>query len=355
MKIIAILTLSLIFVISCKKTVAKPVVVTDQEQLKKDILSNLSSNVINPCYSELMLRSEELYMSIQDFSTDPTDAKLLICRDKWRTTRNSWERSEGFLFGPVSANNIDPRIDSWPINYLDIEMILGTTTTLSTSYVDGLEDGLKGFHVIEYLLWGADGTKVASIFTVREKEFLNALSFNLKTLCAEVKNSWDPSGVQNYTSQFNNAGNGSLYYTTQLQVYEEVINAMIGICDEVGTGKIGETFTMQDPSLEESPFAKNSITDFTNNMKSVQHIYLGQYNVDGLGIEDIIRSNNSSMDSQIKFLINNAILSLNNITVDFGTAITTQGVQVQNSINAIGSLKSYLEDSVLPFTKTLVQ
>jgi putative iron-regulated protein len=218
-----------------------------------------------------------------------------------------------------------------------------------------LEEGLKGFHTIEYLLWGMDGTKQATGFTAREKDFVLALALNLKTLCFEVKNSWDPNGVTNYSNQLTTAGKGSAFYVTQLQAYEEIINAMIGICDEVGAGKIGETFTTQDPSLEESPFAKNSITDFKNNIRSVQHIYLGQYDSDGFGIEDLIKSNNSSMDGEIKVKINNAIQSLDNITVPFGTAISTQGVQVQNTIDALDDLKTYLEEIVLPFVQTIVQ
>ena len=236
-----------------------------------------------------------------------------------------------------------------------IDNILSASTPLTISYVDNLEDGLKGFHTIEYLLWGIDGNKLATAFNLREKDFLIALSLNLKTLCFEAKNSWDPNGITNFSNQITSAGNGSALYQTQLQVYEEIINAMIGICDEVAAGKMGETFTTQDPSLEESPFSGNSITDFKNNMKSVQHVYLGQYDLDGYGIEDLIKSNNSSMDGQIRLKINTALQSLENITDPFGTAITTQGAQVQNSINSISDLKTYLEESVLPFVQTIVQ
>jgi putative iron-regulated protein len=340
---------------SCRKTEKKPVEFVDQVFLKQEILNDLCSNVINPCYSELSENSNQLYLAINDFALNSTQQNLLICREKWKSTRSSWERSEGFLFGPVSTDNIDPRIDSWPINYLLIDNILATSTPLTISYVDNLEDGLKGFHTIEYLLWGVDGTKLATTFSSREKDFLSALALNLKTLCFEAKNSWDPNGVTNFSNQITSAGKGSTLYQTQLQAYEEIINAMIGICDEVAAGKIGETFITLDPSLEESPFSDNSITDFKNNIKSVQYIYLGQYVLDGYGIEDLIKSNNSSMDGQIRLKINTALQSLENITDPFGTAITTQGAQVQNSINSINALKTYLEESVLPFVQTIVQ
>jgi uncharacterized iron-regulated protein len=137
-------------------------------------------------------------------------------------------------------------------------------------------------------------------------------------------------------------------------VYEEIVNSMIGICDEVANGKIEEPFVAQNPLLEESPFSYNSITDFTNNIRSVQNVYLGKYLLDGKGIEDLVRANNLSLDANIKNKINAAIAALNNVTVPFGQAIILQPIQITNAQNAINDLKSTLENDLLPFIKTTV-
>jgi hypothetical protein len=68
------------------------------------------------------------------------------------------------------------------------------------------------------------------------------------------------------------------------------MDAMIDICNEVANGKIAEPYIQQNSSLEESPFASNSIIDFTNNIKSVQNMYLGKYTNDGKGLEDLIKA-----------------------------------------------------------------
>jgi hypothetical protein len=47
-------------------------------------------------------------------------------------------------------------------------------------------------------------------------------------------------------------------------VFEEIVNGMIGICDEVANGKMLDPFVAADPSLEESPYSQNSLTDFKN-------------------------------------------------------------------------------------------
>ncbi len=340
---------------SCKKEAATsgtPAV--DPSQLDKQaLLSDVSTNVIMATYNDMEVKANGLYNALVSFSNTSTASNLNNAQQAWRDIRSAWEQSEGFLFGPVSVANIDPRVDTWPIDYARIDSILNTTTPLTPTYVDGLEESLKGFHPLEYLMWGTNGNKTAASFTNREKEFLMALADNLKTLCIQLNNDWKTSGA-NYHNSFVTAGNGSTVYATQRAAYEEIIDAMAGICDEVANGKMGEPFTTQDASLEESPYAKNSLNDFTNNMRSVQNIYLGKYITDGKGLEDLIKANNISMDGQIKTKINNTINGLNNITVPFGNAISTQQTQVQNAINAINDLKSYLENNVKPFVQTLV-
>jgi uncharacterized iron-regulated protein len=177
----------------------------------------------------------------------------------------------------------------------------------------------------------------------------------MQTLSQTLAVSWDAQVSGNYYGTFTSAGTNSIYPTIK-DAYDEMLNAMIGITDEVGSGKIKDPYMAQDPSLEESPFAFNSIKDFTDNITGVQNVYLGKYgSTDGKGLEDLIKPNNLSMDGTIKQKINAAIASLNNITVPFGQAITTQQTQVQNAMTAIGDLKNYLENTVKPYVQTLVQ
>jgi len=98
----------------------------------------------------------------------------------------------------VSTNEIDPRIDTWPVNFEDLESQLGSEEEFTEEYIDGLEDALKGFHPIEYLIFGVDGNKEATAVTSREIEYLKALGLNLKALTAEVADSWNPAESDNY-------------------------------------------------------------------------------------------------------------------------------------------------------------
>ncbi|MGZ3883135.1 MAG: imelysin family protein [Bacteroidia bacterium] len=321
----------------------------------KQILLDEGTNVIINTYTDLQTKITTLYNACVQFSNTPTDPNLGTCKQAWKDARQAWEQCEGFLFGPVETDNIDPHIDTWPVNFARIDSVLSSASPYTSAYINALEDGLKGFHPVEYLLFGSGGNKMASQFAGRQKELLIALATNIQTLTQSLAASWNPQTAGNYYTTFTTAGTNSVYPTVK-DAYTEMLDAMIDIADEVGDSKMKGPFVAQDPSLEESPFASNSIKDFTDNIISVQNIYLGKYgSTDGKGLEDLIKPNNLSMDGTIKQKISAAITSLGNITVPFGQAITTQQTQVQNAINAMADLKSYLENTVKPYVQLQVQ
>lgn len=325
---------------------------------KKDILTNIATNVINVSYADLNNKANSLYASLVAFNASSDASHLSAAQQSWKDVRSTYEQTEGFLFGPMSVNDIDPRVDTWPIDFARLDSLLSsasTPTPFTASYVDGLEESLKGFHPIEYFLFGKDGNKTPEQFTARQKDLMIAMADNLKTLCAQVKTSWDPAAPNNYTSIFINAGSNTTY-PTQRAAYEEIINAMSDICNEVANGKMKDPFDQKNPGLEESPFSKNSLNDFSNNIKSVQNIYLGKYTTNGKGLEDLIKAGNISMDGIIKTKIAAALTALSNVTIPFGQAISDtngQRTQVQNAMNAVNDLKEYLETDVKKYLQTI--
>ncbi|MEO8589196.1 MAG: imelysin family protein [Flavobacteriales bacterium] len=336
---------------ACKKESASPTTPAPEGFTTADVLNAFAGNVAQDNYADLAQRSQQLRDHIVTFSTSLSDADLALCEQQWRDTRSSWERSEAMLFGPAATDNIDPRIDTWPVNFVDLEAQLSSGNTFSSEYIAALEDALKGFHPIEYLLFGANGDKTAAQFTPRELEYITALANDLASLTTTLYNSWDPANSGNYSNVFTTAGSGSAVYDTQRAAFEELVNAMAGICDEVANGKMGEVLLAQDPTLEESPFAKNSITDFTNNIRGVENVYLGKYSVDGTGLEDLVRANDLQLDNTIKQRIAAAIAGLGTITVPFGQAITEQPVQVQQAIDAINALAATLNEELMPLVQ----
>ncbi len=324
-----------------------------RENYQQVILNELSFNLFLTSYSTLENRSETLLNTIKSYAANPTQNGLDLCRANWRATREVWENSEAWLFGPVSTESIDPRIDTWPVDFIRLDSVLNSNATFSNAYINSLEESLKGFHPMEYLLFGKNGNKSVSEFDARQMAYLVALAENLKQLCSELHTAWSPQ-VGKYVDELTLTGPLKLY-PNKLSAYEEITNALIGICDEVANGKINDVFINLDSMGEESPFAKNSITDFTNNIKGVQMVYLGPDPSGTTGLVDFVRTFNLSLDARIKQKINTAISALGQITDPFGRAIFTQPIQVQNAVDAINDLKTELETGLLPLIQVHVK
>jgi len=331
-----------IFIFSCKKPSSTG---TDIPALNTDILHNIAYNVCTASYTEMHSRATTLENATLALQLNVNDANLTACKNAWKEVRHTWETTESWLFGPISANNIDPRIDTWPVDFTAIDSVLNTANPLTEAYIDNLEDALKGFHPIEYFLWGAGGTKTAADFSPRQLEYLVALSHNLTKLAKEVDDTWKDS----YAGEVATAGSGSAAYSSKNSAFIEIVDAMAGICDEVANGKIHEPFIAQDPMLEESPFAKNSIKDFTQNIQGVIVIYQANFAEDKTGIEDLVREYNTSLDQDIKMAHGAAMAALATITLPFGEAIISQPIQVQNAIDKINALEEILDTRLKPF------
>jgi predicted lipoprotein len=335
--------------ISCNKDDDNDTV--DAAALKSEILQNVAANVCTKSYEDLSDKAGQLLTAVTTLNTTTTDDNLATCQNLWKSIRETWERSEAWLFGPVDVNKIDPRIDTWPVDFNDLNTVLASADELDEDYIESLDedhDALRGFHPIEYLLWGQNGDKAAADLTDREKEYLLALAENLKKLADEVKTSW----TGGYAASLATAGaSGNAEFPTTRVAFETIVDAMGGICDEVANGKMHEPFETQRPELEESPFAQNSITDFTNNIKGIMDMYQGKFTEDGKGLEDLVRSYNLSLDNDIKTKHSTAIAALQAITDPFGEAIISQPSQVQAAMDKINDLASTINEDLKLFVQ----
>lgn len=331
---------------ACRKADSQTASDETPAQVREAVITDLANKVILATYQDMAHGAVSLESSIQSFIQNGTETELTACRQAWIEVRKAWETSEGFLFGPVATENIDPRIDTWPVNFQDLDSVIQKNSNFDYSLIESLEDALRGFHPIEYILFGENGDKKAADFTQKEKDYLLALTVNLKSLCDQVVDGWNAG----YLTDFKTPGAGSVY-ATQREVYEELVGAIAGICDEVANGKIMEPFAAKDPSLEESPFSQNSMVDFTNNLRSVSNIYFGNYKVDGKGLEDFVKLYNLSLHNKISLEIDAAIKSLENVSLPFGEAITGEAAKLQTAMDAINTLKETLETELLPLVQ----
>ncbi|MBK8504820.1 MAG: hypothetical protein IPL46_22985 [Saprospiraceae bacterium] len=115
-------------------------------------------------------------------------------------------------------------MDSWPVNVIDLDNVLSSSDPLTVAFLSQQEGTLKGFHTIEYLLWGESGDKKVTEFTPREFEYLAAASGALAADAQQLFDLWRPSGG-NYIANILTAGNGSPVYIRQKSALEEITNS----------------------------------------------------------------------------------------------------------------------------------
>ena len=285
---------------------------SDQEQFLRQTLTNLVNNVIVPTYTELADDVEDLEKTLSGLTvnTIKQDQINAACED-FKDARENWERSEAFLGGAASDFDIDPTIDSWPLN-----------RTLLLSYFRGgmndemLDDAtILGFHALEFILFrNGQPRKVAelqsndtyknfeSISGAQELRYAQTICTLLKQRCFQLQVAWEGEKNASRVAVVKAAG---LDYTTEAglsygdnltqagqnsrstfptlkdaiaQVLSDDEGSAAAIATEVGTAKIANPFSAGDISYVESPYSYNSITDFQDNIRSIRNIWYGSTN-----------------------------------------------------------------------------
>ncbi|MEN9522181.1 MAG: hypothetical protein RL065_558 [Bacteroidota bacterium] len=353
MKKIGSLFLVVMILVSCRKP-KNNTTTTTTANINQTVIDDIATNVVWGSFSDLQSKANTYYNNIVAFNTNPTDNNLSACKTSWKNMRQVWEQCEAFLYGPVSTEQFDPKTDTWPVNYTDMDSLLNSNYHLTADSIALLDDALKGYHPMEYMLWGKTSNKKAIDFTIREKQYLMALAKNYKMIVDEMAAAYHPNLTNSFLKNLYQAGQSNSIYPTKKSAYLEMITAMAGICDEVANGKLEEPFINQDASLEESPYSQNSLTDFKNNIQGVYNVYNGVYTTDGLGISDWVKQKNISLDNKIQSEISTAISAIQAIQGNFGTAIFTQQNQIINAQQAINNLKNTLENELTQLAQTQI-
>ena len=319
----------------------------DANATDAEIITNVANTVIAADYAELERRAAVLLKTVYNVSFRTTDENLLSAQQAWRDSRRAWEQTEAYLFGPVDTEGLDPAIDSWPVNRVDLDEVLNSANTLTEDFVGNLDDTLKGFHTIEYLLFGVGSAKSPSELTGRQKEYLVAATQNLATATRTLADGWRAGG---FIETFVNTGVDNPEYPDTTAALEELVEGMAVIADEVGNGKIADPFDERNTELVESQFSYNSIMDFADNIRGIENVYIGRYQShDGPGLDDLVKRTNTELDQEMRDKITMAISEIEKIPYPFRDAIGTDGgrAQVEIAQEAVRSLQELIEGDLL--------
>ncbi|MDE6295217.1 MAG: hypothetical protein K2M03_04050 [Muribaculaceae bacterium] len=332
--------------------------------LQKAVVAYVDNTVL-PTYSAMADAAVKLNKLCQVIK-DNYEAGTLTATDvenagiAWKQSRKSWELSEAFLFGPANTHNIDPHIDSWPLDKAAMESLLADIRNGKPwSLTNNGGYGLIGFHSLEYLLFelSADGntSRVHSLdYTPEELEYLCAVAEDLCQQCVCLEACWagtdnisaEKQAIleeaeldynENYGWEMKNARQAGSRFKTYREATEEILQGCIDIADEVGNIKIGRPHigsTEEDKNYIESPYSLNSVEDFVDNIISIRNAYCGSRSGDP-SVSDYIRSKDKDIDNKVRKAIQDAIRAIEVIPEPFAKNAT--GTLAAEAVKATGT------------------
>jgi uncharacterized iron-regulated protein len=290
-----------------------------------------------------------LYNSVTTLTSTPTETNLISAQTLWKLARDPWENNESFAFGPVSTKGIDANVDDWPFDVASFEAVLNSNQTIGATIVQQMTTATKGFHAIEYLLFGKDGNKKIVDFTSRELQLLTFLSKDMKEQADQLAAYWTPGVTNSFYDDFIVAGSGASSYSTTADALSEVLGSMVDILMELPDSKIQTPLTSQSLAYAESRFSDYSWTDYRNNLYGVYAVYTGKFgtittqqNISGL----VALANpalNEKAITQFKLCL--ALMDLVQ-PASFNQALFTRQEQLQEIITEIEKLNIILNEEV---------
>lgn len=316
------------------------------EQIFTKIIADYADQTVVVTYLDLMNNASTLTASVTTFQSTSTQANLNAACDAWKTTREPWESSEAFLFGPVAFLGLDPSMDSWPLDQGQLEEVLNSDFELTPEFIrNGLGASLRGFHTIEFLLFRNGSPRNAEDVTERGKEYLVAATQVLYEDTETLYTEWSAE----YRDEYVNAGVSGSRYVSQEQALQEIVEGIIAIADEVGNGKISDPYTSKDVLSVESWFSWNSLTDFKNNINSIENAYTGGYHngTNGIGLDEFVSEQDAELGARVKAEIKAAHNAIDAIPEPYRNNLNAD-VQIQAAIDACNKVMNTFEKDVKP-------
>jgi uncharacterized iron-regulated protein len=334
--IVLALMVSVFSFTSCEEEVND---VTNNDALYKSILEQYVNSTIIPTYKSLAEAALEMRAANEALKTNPTDESMKKASDAWMKARIWWEKSEAFLFGPVSEDgfDIDGHIDSWPLDLDEIKKSIAAGANITGATAWNLDAEVIGFHVTEYLLYRDGKSRPVSDLTPPELKYLTATTDALVWDCVLAYVAWageehvseaikavfqenseivellNKSSYKNYAAKMKDASGFSNSFASAVS---QIAIGAAEIAGEVGATKIEAPYSSRKVEEVESWYSWHSIDDYKNNIESIKNAYLG--GVDNttrtsVSLTTYVASKNKEIDDKIRAAIDDCITQITNI------------------------------------------
>ena len=342
-----------VLLVSCQESDEPKAKQLDPEQTA--LVKQFVEGVIVPTYKSLADDAIELSGICQELMKNPSQELVNKACQKWVSARAYWELSEAFLYGAAGDYNIDPHIDSWPLQKNQLDNVLQNKKLLDELKEEGADAtgfsslgyGLLGFHAVEYIIFrDGEPRKVAEI-TEPERIYNAAVAEDLARQTTRLEASW--AGIDKVTADKKKtleeaellptldygqlmiaAGEqGNSAYKSQKDALVQILQGASDISDEVGNTKITDPVNSGNVLDVESWYSWNSIEDFTDNLRSVRNAYYGSLDetVHNHSLATYMAKQHPELDKEIRSAIDNAIKTVAAMPAPFRNNLTKEATK----------------------------
>ena len=380
----------------------------------EDVVTVYLNDVIYPTYTSLANHAQVLYEACNTLyqaaeAGTMTQAQIDAACEAFSDARVDWERSEAWLYGAASDHDIDPHIDSWPLDQTQMRTFLtnptmvagikGSNPALFVRENNAVYDTALGFHGMEFVLFRDGGNRtlealsqnetmegMTSVAAIDELAFLAAVAADLRDKCFQLEYCWlgDDTGTQHIThlqtnctditatelvSPFGNSYGADMlatgsasqcsYPSWQNCANNIFIGGCSNICQEVYSQKLGQAYRVatgqggEDDASDyiESPYSKRSFRDYRDNIYSIKNSLFGSTDITLTtplqnSLLNYLKKNGYSRTANLSASLQEAIDALTS-AMNSGIAFVDDpgNRQVQECITAVNALDDELNQA----------
>lgn len=317
---------------------------------RRVVAGELVRDVIVPTYDDVGAATTALRTAAHAFAAAPTASSLAALQTAWREARRPWKRTDAFRFGPLSLESLGVAIDQVPVDRTKIEAEIAGAAALDASYFAALGANKKGFHAIEYLVFGADDAAVLAALTgsERRRAFVTGAADDLAATSDQLRAAWRDYGAQLAAPGATNADYPTIKTSIDALVNESVFQAEVVADARLGRPMGTATGGVPQPDEQESAPSDNSVADMTATLESIRALYYGSRDgTSGKGIGGLVAARSPATDREVRAALEAALSAVAAIPTPYRQALLDASPAVMDAYAAVQTLQDLLATEVV--------
>lgn len=187
----SLLALLVCFLISCDsetKDPENPDKTVDLAELRQEIATHLTNDLILPAFEELNQKSLSLSQAAISFKNDMNEDNLAELSTKHQDLWICWQRTSLYYFGPTVNNALRASLNTYPTDEEKIENNIAT----GSYQLGSLENqDAEGLPALDYLLNSMGEIEPLSDFSAARLDYIAVLASSIQNHIATTNDAWN--------------------------------------------------------------------------------------------------------------------------------------------------------------------